>query len=79
VTLRSRCEGSTQEMKWGIGPLSFPTTEDWKYWIPTTPEGTVRAWYFPTGLPSRDDELLGEFSTTKEAQEACRLHKEKPK
>lgn len=61
-------------MKWTIGPLSYPASEDWRYWTPTTPEETVRAWYFPTGLPGKHDVLIGEYTTLEEAQNACEAH-----
>jgi hypothetical protein len=61
-------------MKWIKGPLSFPTSEDWRYWTPTTPEGGFLAWFFSTGLPGATDILIGEYTTLEEAQKACEEH-----
>lgn len=59
---------------WVVGPLAFPSSDDWKYWTPTCEDGVVRAWYFPTGLPGSGDVLLGEFPDITSAQDACARH-----
>lgn len=57
------------------GPLGFPSSKDYRYWIPTLDDGTFRAWYFPTGLPDNSSRKLGDhLDSLDEAKRRCEEH-----
>lgn len=67
----------TLPIEWqSTGPLGFPSSTDYRYWVPTRPDGTFRAWFHFRGLPGNPhDKLLGDnLSTIEEAKRLCEDH-----
>ncbi len=58
------------------GPLGFPSSKNYRYWVPTCPDGTFRAWFHFRGLPgSPHDKLLGDgLPSIEEAKRLCEEH-----
>lgn len=65
-------------MNWIKGPLGYSTSEDWRYWVPKRSGGLYRAWFYPDGLPGKNDELLGDLlETEEEAKRLCEEHQKR--
>ncbi len=59
-------------IKWVTGPLGYQASEDWRYWVPTLPDGKFRAFYCPSFML---DTLLGDdLPTLEEAKALCEAH-----